>query len=301
MSTRLTSAQTTVLGGWDLTIYAALYLQGVLCGQFAQYTNLNKRDSVWLKIFVAGLALFTMLKMLQVSAVNWLQNVTLAGNTGAASSLWVRHWVPKLNPIFDAVIGIIVQSFFCRRLWAISRNIYIVIACMASFTLALISGGVAAANLLRTNSFSHPKPPWMPAHLVAAMCGDFLLTGSTAFYLLRHRKTVLPRGPTAPILNSLLRSAAPVALVRLIATVTMLMLRHKNPGTFVRILSASAVTLLPQLYVWSAMWTLNSREDIYLAADSDRYTLHPELRETETPVQLNTGGRKIVDSQGVTG
>jgi hypothetical protein len=68
----------------------------------------------------------------------------------------------------------------------------------------------------------------------------------------------------------------------------------------VRMLSAIAVTLLPQLYVWSAMWTLNSREDIYLAADNDRYTLHPELRETET-VQLNTGGRKIGDSQGVTG
>ncbi|KAJ7884089.1 hypothetical protein B0H14DRAFT_3432503 [Mycena olivaceomarginata] len=269
MSSRLTSAQTTVLGGWDLTIYAALYLQGVLCGQFAQYTNLNKRDSVWLKLFVAGLALLTMLKMLQVSAVNWLQ-----------MSLW-----PEIQ----------------ERLPAISRNIYIVIACMASFTLALVSGGVAAANLLRTKSFSHPQPPWMPAHLVAAMCGDLLLTGSTAFYLVRHRKTVLPRGPIAPILNSLLRSAAPVALVRLIATVAMLMLRHKNPGTFVRMLSAIAVTLLPQLYVWSAMWTLNSREDIYLAADNDRYTLHPELRETETPVQLSTGGRKIVDSQGVTG
>jgi hypothetical protein len=119
----------------DLTIYAALFLQGVFCAQFAQYANLNKRDSVWLKLFVAGLALLTMLKTLQVAyafssqlpksclhfgsprAVNWLQNVTLAGNTGAACSLWVRNWVPELNPIFDALIGIVVQYFFCRRLW----------------------------------------------------------------------------------------------------------------------------------------------------------------------------------------
>ncbi|KAJ6553033.1 hypothetical protein B0H19DRAFT_1072517 [Mycena capillaripes] len=261
MSSQLTSAETTVLGGWDLTIYAALFLQGVLCAQFAQYTNVNKRDSVRLKLFVAGLALSTILKTLQVSAVKWLQNVTLAGNTEAAGNLWVRNWVPKLNPIFDALIGIVVQSFFCRRLWAISRNIYIVAACMASFALALVSGGVAAAILLKTNSFSHPKATWMSAHLVAAMCGDLLLTGSTAFYLL---------------------SAAPVALVRLIATVAMWMLRQKNPGTFVKMLSAIAVTVLPQLYIWSAMWTLNSREDIYLAADNDRYTLHPELRETDS-------------------
>jgi hypothetical protein len=30
---------------------------------------------------------------------------------------------------------------------------------------------------------------------------------------------------------------------------------------------------LPQLYAWSAMWTLNSREDIYLAAQNCPYTI----------------------------
>jgi hypothetical protein len=36
--------------------------------------------------------------------------------------------------------------------------------------------------------------------------------------------------------------------------------------------------VLPQLYVWSAMWTLNSREEICLAAESCSYTIN--LRTT---------------------
>jgi hypothetical protein len=32
--------------------------------------------------------------------------------------------------------------------------------------------------------------------------------------------------------------------------------------------------VLPQLYAWSAMWTLNSREEICLAAESCSYTIN---------------------------
>jgi hypothetical protein len=50
----------------DLVMGGDLFLQGVLCAQFARYTNMNQRDSVWMKIFVAGLALLTTLKTTQV-------------------------------------------------------------------------------------------------------------------------------------------------------------------------------------------------------------------------------------------
>ncbi|KAJ7360783.1 hypothetical protein DFH08DRAFT_951434 [Mycena albidolilacea] len=57
--------QTWILGVWDLAVCSCLFLQGVLCAQFANYMTLNKRDSVWMKLFVAGLALLTTLKTLQ--------------------------------------------------------------------------------------------------------------------------------------------------------------------------------------------------------------------------------------------
>ncbi|KAJ6541501.1 hypothetical protein B0H19DRAFT_1173374 [Mycena capillaripes] len=302
MAPQQTGAQTAFLGGWDLTISAVLVLQGVLCGQFAYYTNVNKRDSVWLKLFVASLALLTTLKTIQALAVMWIQNVTLLHNVEAASRLWATYWVPKLNPIFESITTIYVQSFFCRRLWTISRNAYIIVVCMISFTFALVSGGFATFFIFTDIKMS----TWMSPHLGAVFCGDLLLTGSTVFYLLRHSKTVLPRGPTAPILSSLRRvtiqSAAPAALCALIDFVSAMVVKTQPGHTPVSsMISIGSNTLLPQLYVWAAMWTLNSREDIYRAAENNQCTLdQAELRGTsdsETAGNLHLGANKMIGLQ----
>ncbi|KAJ6541497.1 hypothetical protein B0H19DRAFT_1268489 [Mycena capillaripes] len=306
MPSQKTSAQTATLGGWDLSISVILFLQGVLCGQFAYYTNVNKRDSVWLKLFVTGLALLTTLKTIQVLVFMWVQNVTLFHNLEAASILWATYWVPELSPVFESVTVIYVQSFFCRRLWKISRNAYIVVACMTSFTFALVSGGVGAFFILTDVSSSKTRT-WMSPHLGAVVCGDLLLTGSTVFYLLRHSRTVLPRGPTAPILSSLRRvtiqSAAPPALCALINFVSGMLINMQLANTPVStIITSNSNMVLPQLYVWAAMWTLNSREDIF-TADNNHCTLRPDLRGTfdsETvgnPVVHAGGGNELIHLQ----
>ncbi|KAJ7890084.1 hypothetical protein B0H14DRAFT_2690530 [Mycena olivaceomarginata] len=283
------STGTAVLGGLDLAISAAVFLQGVLCAQFAHYTNVNTRDGLWLKLFVTGLALLTTLKTVKVLGVMWMQNVTLFEDSGAVFRLWATHWVPKLSPILEALIAVYVQGFFCRRLRTISGNVYIVILCMIAFAFALVSG-IVAVFFTFTKMSSPQYSTWMSIHLGAALCADLLLTGSTAFYLLRHSKTVLPRGPTAPILNSLLRvtiqSAAPAALCAFINFVAVVLLNGRTAIPVSATIGGGSNTVLPQLYAWSAMWTLNSREDIHLAADNNRYTLHPELQGTsdsETP------------------
>ncbi|KAJ6469283.1 hypothetical protein C8R45DRAFT_1078637 [Mycena sanguinolenta] len=62
VSPSLTQAQAYILGGWDLAICFTLFLQGVLCSQFALYMGSTKRDSLQIKLFVAGLALLAKLK-----------------------------------------------------------------------------------------------------------------------------------------------------------------------------------------------------------------------------------------------
>jgi hypothetical protein len=54
----------------DLAICAALFFQGILWTQFIRYMTANKRDSVLLKLFVAGLALLTTLKTVQAMCVH---------------------------------------------------------------------------------------------------------------------------------------------------------------------------------------------------------------------------------------
>lgn len=53
----------------DLAISTALFFQGVLCGQLVHYLGVSGRDPVLLKLFVAGLALLTTLKTVQVLCV----------------------------------------------------------------------------------------------------------------------------------------------------------------------------------------------------------------------------------------
>ncbi|KAJ6578158.1 hypothetical protein B0H19DRAFT_1230024 [Mycena capillaripes] len=313
MTSTMASAETRVLSGLDLAISANVFLQGVLCAQFAHYTNANKRDSLWLKLFVTGLAVLTTLKTMQILGVRWMQNVTLFEDPGTVFLLWTTHWLPKLTPILEALIAVYVQSFFCRRLWTIAGNVYIVILCMIAFAFALVSGIVAV--FFTFTEMSSPKyGSWMSIHLGAALCADLLLTGSTTFYLLRHSKTVLPRGPTATILNSLLRvtiqasetfsmreilltirhkSAAPAALCAFINFVAVVLLYKHTAIPVSATIGGGSNTVLPQLYAWSAMWTLNSREDIHLAVDNSRYTLHPELqsRSDSEKSDYNNHGR----------
>ncbi|KAJ7264056.1 hypothetical protein B0H12DRAFT_1230807 [Mycena haematopus] len=281
---------TYLLCGWDVAICLTLFLQGVLCAQFAYYTNFSKRDSMWVKRFVGGLALITTLKASQCLAMMWIQNVTLFGNLEAASGMWETHWITKLNVSFEGVIAFYVQMFYCRRLWAsgsgsmslsvISRKAYIVVLCTALFWFAFVSSLLAERQtfFLLKNASRETTMGWIATHLGVVVGGDLLLTGNMLFWLLRSR--VLSRGPTATILSSLLRltSAAPTALCALMTFVIVIHLHAANTSAPVpMMLEFIAITVLPQLYAWSAMWTLNSREDINLAAKNSAYTYPIDL------------------------
>ncbi|KAJ6459931.1 hypothetical protein C8R45DRAFT_1180721 [Mycena sanguinolenta] len=264
-SPRQTSAVSYILGGWDIAICLTIFLQGVLCAQFAHYLTLSKRDSIWLNLFVAGLALLTTLRTSQCLAFMWIQNVTLFGNVQAASQMWEVHWLSKIELMFEATAAFYVQMFFCRRLWVISRTDIF----WASASFYTHSG-------LRRPPLTY-EPLKRALHLGVVVCGDLLLTGSTIFYLLRHSNaSILSRSPFAIVINSLLRltSAAPPAICALINfSATM---RLYLAGTFIpELLMIDFVmnTILPQMYAWSALWTLNSREGIWVAVDNRPYTV----------------------------
>ncbi|KAF8174469.1 hypothetical protein K438DRAFT_1939914 [Mycena galopus ATCC 62051] len=281
------TAETALLGAWDLAICLSLFLQGVLCAQFTHYAavSTNKRDSIWLKLFVAGLAFMTMLKSLQAVALMWIQNVLLFGNLEAASNLWDTHWVSKITLILEATMAFCVQMYFCRRLWAsplisqaaLSRNAFVVITCMALFTFGLASS-VVATILIFQDSAETTSTAWVTTHLGIVLCGDLLLTGSILFWLLRHRETVICRSATAIMLLCLLRltvqSAAPTTLCALLTFAVALQLHTSDTWRPVPLaIYFIAIMALPLLYAWSAMWTLNSREDICLAAEKCPYTV----------------------------
>ncbi|KAJ7187086.1 hypothetical protein C8R46DRAFT_1058810 [Mycena filopes] len=251
---------TPYLGAWDLAICAALLLQGTLYAQFAHYTTVNKRDSVKTKLFVAGLALLTTLRTIQALVIMWAQNVTHFADPEAALQIMGTYWVAKISTLTEEVIAFYIQMFFCHRLWAISHNLYVVSVCLFLFVAALVSAVVSTCFVF-SSSYSR-QVDMIAAQLGIALIGDLVLTMSTTFFLLRHAKKVLPRGPTATMLDSLIRltlqSAAPALICAGINFVTCLILSRHNHG------SSSAALL----YAISAMWVLNSREELRTASEN---------------------------------
>ncbi|KAF7364111.1 hypothetical protein MSAN_01070100 [Mycena sanguinolenta] len=301
---RYLSADSYFLGGWDLAICFALFFQGVLCAQFTHYINLSKHDTIELKILVAGLALMTAVRCCQCIAIMWLQNVTLFLNVQAASQLWVHHWLPKANILLEATGAVYVQIFFCRRLWAsilgfalsaISRNACIVIICLILFAFGFVSS-VIATYFLFTSAVTSTAA-WVSLHFGIALCADLLLTGSTVFYLLRHyNASILSRSLFAIKMKFLVRltiqSAAPAAMCTLadfIADMRLSLIGSQDPQFPQSYMVACiSLTILPQLYAWSAMWTLNSREDIWVV-DNRTYTVNLATSGVLTDLQSMRG------------
>ncbi|KAF7341931.1 hypothetical protein MSAN_02049100 [Mycena sanguinolenta] len=247
--------QSTLLSILNLASLADLFLQGVLCGQFARYTNVNKHDNGLMKLFVAGLALLTALKSIQVLTIMAIQTLTLVQNLGAISHLWHAQWI--MNTVLpEAVIVFYVQMFFCHRLWGLSYNVYVSFVPMAFFVFALVAASVAAyffSNVLLSTL-------WCAIHLGVAMIGDFLQTGSIVFYL---------------------RSAAPGALCALVNFASVIATLSfpaptKNQLSGPEAASSVANIFLPKFYAVAAMWTLNSRDDIRSAA-ANNLTTHLDL------------------------
>ncbi|KAJ6469293.1 hypothetical protein C8R45DRAFT_428197 [Mycena sanguinolenta] len=286
----LTETQASILGGSDLATCFTLFLQGVLCSQFSRYMDSVKRDSVQIKLFVAGLALLTTIKTSECLAMMWTQNVTLFENVKVASTLWQTAWYSKLAVLLKVAVPFYVQLFFCYRLWAISRNVYVVMICIMVFSFALVCGVLATFYLFTAGTTAaglNLMNRWVERHMGVVVFGDLILTGSIIFWLLRHNKAVLSRGPTATILSSLVRlavqSAVPLTLCSLI-NFGVSTYRPNVHGTqaFLK-LNFITTGILPQLYAWSAMWTLNSRDEI-AAGGNTPYTIDLGIASCESDV-----------------
>ncbi|KAJ7735995.1 hypothetical protein B0H14DRAFT_3613002 [Mycena olivaceomarginata] len=155
MPSTQTEMETYTLGAWDLAACSCLFLEGVLCAQFAHYLSLNKRDSIRMNLFVAGLALLTILKTLESLAIMWIQNVTMFGDREAGSNIWHKNWVWETSIMLEASTAFYVQLFFCRRLWGISQNPYLVVICIVLFLLGLVTGETV---YMLTNTFELATP-----------------------------------------------------------------------------------------------------------------------------------------------
>ncbi|KAJ7825089.1 hypothetical protein B0H14DRAFT_3727016 [Mycena olivaceomarginata] len=256
------------LGSWDLAICADLILQGIIFAQIAHYAILYK-DDLALRAYVAVLLIITTLKSAQGLVIMWIQNVEYFMNLDAALGMFANSWTNELNVTFIALTAFYVQLFFCKRLWAISKNVYIVILVVALFVFALVAAIVSDVFQFAGQS---KNIMWFEIHIATIFAGDVLLCGSTIYFLLYHSKHASP--DSASMLSSLTKltfqSAAPAVLCALISLISTLSWDSPiNPNAYI-MLALIANNVLPKVYAISATWTLNSRRKIRQVHSSTR-------------------------------
>ncbi|KAJ7185819.1 hypothetical protein C8R46DRAFT_387030 [Mycena filopes] len=246
-----------LLGPWLIGSCLDLLLQGVLCSQFVNYYSYYGDDKGPLRIIVAVLALLTVLKSVQAFVIIWIQFIPFFGDLQGAILLNYTTWWQSGNPLMVAFIGLYVQSYFCYRLYVVSNKWYVAAPVAGLFFFAFLA--VAVATYFISTEDGVKIGMWFAVHLSSVFAGDIILSLTTAYFLLKTKKNVLPQ--TVGLISALVRltfqTAAPAALCAMFN----LIFSQLYTGD-VAIISTAFNMALPKLYAISMMWTLNARRTI---------------------------------------
>ncbi|KAJ7503780.1 hypothetical protein B0H11DRAFT_2355580 [Mycena galericulata] len=261
MSARLTGEDLRLcmawLGPWLVGGCIDLLLQGILSCQFVNYFTWYGDDKITLRVVVSILVLLTVLESIHAFAVVWIQSIVYFGDLQGAILLNYTAWWQSGTPLMTATIGLYVQSYFCYRLFVISKKWYVVAPIVTLFVFAYLSMVVGTLFIATANDAKIGV--CFAAHLSSVFAGDVTLALTTAYFLLRTRKDALAQ--TSGLLNALVRLTFQTAAPAAICAMFNLVFSQVNPGGS-GITSTAFNMALPKLYSVSMMYTLNARSSI---------------------------------------
>ncbi|KAK0213622.1 hypothetical protein IW262DRAFT_1410506 [Armillaria fumosa] len=280
----------TTLGPWLVGLCLDLLLQGVLTSQFSNYYSwYSNTDGYRFTVAVGVLAVVTALKSIQCFVIVWVQQIVYFNDFDSAADMRNTTWYERCNTLFVGLIALYVQFYFCYRLYAISKLWWIVAPILFLYLFAV--GSVAAAiHYISNSQESNNLAPWLSAHYAIVFAGDVLLAGTTAYFLLKTKKDVLPQ--TVGIINALIRltfqTATPAAVCALI---NLIFIYLKNPN--ITGFSNVFIQAQPKLYAISMMWTLNARRRIRVANGSSGQTGDTSNEPTRMDFSRSMMGRRV--------
>ncbi|KAJ7665959.1 hypothetical protein DFH06DRAFT_1323120 [Mycena polygramma] len=266
MSALLTSEEIRqvnfLLGPWLIGSCIDLLLQGILLSQFVNYFSYYADDKRILKIAVSILCVLTILKSIQAFSVIWIIFIDYFGDVQGGILLNYITWWQSGTPLMVAIIGLFVQSYFCYRLWVISKKRYAVASMGALFFFAFHRNRgthFPKHTYFITTADGVKIGQWFAAHLGATSSGDIILSVTTAYFLLKSKKDVLPQtvGLISALVHLTFQTAAPAAICAMFKLVFSQIYTGNQA-----IISTGFNMALPTLYAISMMWTLNARRII---------------------------------------
>jgi len=208
---------------------------------------------------VGGLSVLSSLKSIQAFVIIWMQGIIFIGDIDGAILLNYTAWWQAGNPMMVAAFNLYVQAYFCYRLYAISKQWPVVVPITVLFFFAFCAMILATYYITVGVSASSKIATWFAAHLSSVFAADVLLSCTTAFFLIKSKKNVLPQ--TAGLISALVRLTFETAAPAAVCAVFNLIFSQIYVGSD-KLISTAFNMALPKLYAVSMMWTLNARHTI---------------------------------------
>ncbi|KAJ7654064.1 hypothetical protein DFH06DRAFT_1474675 [Mycena polygramma] len=177
---------------------------GVLAVQLYYYTENFQDDRRLIKFIVYGLALLDITQTVMVTADAFHWFVFGFGNMAQLDETFLNSWDV---PVLDAVISLVVQAFYCWRIYFLRKTIIIpVIILLISLTqcAAGIVTGVQAHQLGHLSLISTevvPQTMW----LVGGALADVAIAAVLSWTLLSQRNTGASSSQTHSMVSKIIR------------------------------------------------------------------------------------------------
>lgn len=240
-------------GGALIGLVVGAILYGVTILQSYLYFRRYPQDYWFVKSMVILLwALDTVHLVLCTITIYWV----LVTNYSNPEVLSQTHWSMNLQTDCNGLIGLVVELFFARRVWIMSRNWVLtgVIIVLANVHFSLgIYFTVEAFLLASVKEF--PKLIWVTSTgLGSAAAADIIIAVSLCFYLTRSR-TGFKR--TDSLISALIAYSLTTGLVTSVIASVCVVTFAIMPTNFVWL---SFFWILGKCYVNSFLAALNSRD-----------------------------------------
>ncbi|CAK5264472.1 unnamed protein product [Mycena citricolor] len=247
------------LRGRDLAVGFDLILQGVMFAQLARYVSagFHRTDRTILRAWVAGLCVLTLTKNLYDLCLTQAQNTTwFLDSFGVLADFFSAKFAASY--CLDVLVVLYVQLFFCWRLWMLSRSVWLPLILAVLFVAPAVCGFISILTRMSLEGITDLAA----AYLSLYFAGDTILCASITFYLVRVARSNEGFRHTSSILTRLIRitiqSTLPSAACALIALAAS-QSADDSPSDATQVITIIVLNILPMVYAFSAMWTLNSR------------------------------------------
>ncbi|KAJ7438787.1 hypothetical protein B0H11DRAFT_2103624 [Mycena galericulata] len=165
-------------------------LMGVLAVQLYLFYE-NSKDRTAFRALVYGLALLDVLQTVMVTADAFHWFVYGFGNSAQLDEPFLNSWDV---PVIDSVISLIVQAFYCWRIYVLRKGVVIpvliLLVSLSQFSAGILTGvrNYQVGHLSLSRDYIVAETVWLSGGAVA----DLAIAGVLSWTLLSERNNSLP-------------------------------------------------------------------------------------------------------------